>query len=330
MAHEFESGFFAGNRKAWHGLGTVIKEQGVHVDRALELGGIDWHVDKVPIMYKDVPVEGKFLTVRTDTDTPIEIVGSDYTVIQNREAFEFMDLLVDHEEVQWDSAGSLKGGRWVFGNLKLVEDVVIAGMSDERMERYITLLTSHDGSVALRAQATHIRTVCANTFSANLQGGGNKYVVKHGRNAELKLQDARAALDIVYNQTESIQAAAERLLRIPVGVGEFDKLLAHVLPVPPMPDRLSDITEKEEKAYRRAFEKREQHVAGYRHTFECSPNIENIRRTGWGALNAIVEYDDHHTQYTHRGNDPILEKRMVRIMQGHTTTQRAQEYLLAQ
>jgi hypothetical protein len=59
------------------------------------------------------------------------IVGERYNVLQNEELFDFADAMLDGG--RWETAGSLRGGRVVFGSLALDRETVLDpnGVSDK-------------------------------------------------------------------------------------------------------------------------------------------------------------------------------------------------------
>lgn len=124
--------FFSVKEKAWHGLGTIV-ESYPNSAEALKFAGLDYTVEKRPLftvdshnlatfkspdgneMYDgflpDILVPNYYSTVRTDTEEVLGIVGKDYKVIQNTEAFSFFDSIVGGGEgILYETAGALGKG----------------------------------------------------------------------------------------------------------------------------------------------------------------------------------------------------------------------------
>jgi hypothetical protein len=83
------------NKPAWHGLGQIFDAAGTLApdsETAIELAHLDWNVCKEPIALMDGrKVDDYFALVRQDTRNALYVVGNEYEVLQNREAFAFLD-----------------------------------------------------------------------------------------------------------------------------------------------------------------------------------------------------------------------------------------------
>ena len=94
MAALVESMFYV-RETPWHGLGVNV-EEAADSKNALVLAGLDWEVEK-----KDVIVPGCSsitdykATVRTADNTVLGIVSDRYKIVQNEDAFSFVDNIVD-------------------------------------------------------------------------------------------------------------------------------------------------------------------------------------------------------------------------------------------
>jgi len=117
MAHNLEqrdgsASFFSVKEKAWHGLGTII-ENCPDLTSAIELARLGFEVIKQPIFIEGGKVvPDKFATVRTDTGDILGVVGNQYHVVQNKEAFSFFDFLKD--EACFETGGVLNNGNIVW------------------------------------------------------------------------------------------------------------------------------------------------------------------------------------------------------------------------
>lgn len=284
MAHDIEidkngrASFFSGEGKAaWHGLGKNIEGKATAAE-ALELANLDWTVDLIPVSFPNPltgiqsPVPDRFAAVRSTDAKPLGIVGGDYNVVNNVEAFSFFDNVVDSGEAKYVTAGALQGGSKVFMTAK-VGDTFTVGDGDE-IENYLAISTSHDGTKAFTAFTTTIRIVCANTLTLGLAQAQNKWSLTHRQSLDGKVEEARNALKISFKYQDAFEAEVERLLAVEVNKDQFKTIIESILP---------DQKRKKERSVNELMD-----------VFENEPTVKHggAEGTGWGALNAVTYWTD--------------------------------------
>jgi len=207
---------FGRNTPAWHQIGTVV-EGAMTFEEVIKLGGLDYVVSKRQSYYKDsvasvdsecleegdafVEAEDSFVTVAEWPDkaaTVLGMVGKQYEVLQNVDAFKFFQPLIDSGEAVFDAAGVLGRGErvWV---LAKIPDMKMAVGKDDEVELYALYTNSHDGSAAVDCAATPIRVVCQNTLSWALTKGGNRahHRIRHTPSMGVKLEEASRVMGLV-------------------------------------------------------------------------------------------------------------------------------------
>ena len=179
MAHNLEIfgrevAFALRGEPAWHNLANVLFDENAHVTTQEMLDSaklLNWNVEleqvQFPADYRSV--SESFMVKRTNpfdggTDV-LAVVGDRYKVYQNEELFAFGDNLTDGG-AEWESAGSIKNGRQVFGSLVLPNEFTLdAQGANDKVKSYLLVTTSHDGSSAIQALVTPVRVVCQNTLN---------------------------------------------------------------------------------------------------------------------------------------------------------------------
>ncbi|WP_328869614.1 DUF932 domain-containing protein [Streptomyces sp. NBC_00287] len=186
---------------AWHSLGSVIPGGTSDIDTVLDLGGIDFEVETTPALYAwkgatrvDPDVRH---TVRTDTGASLGAVRQGYEIIQNRRAFEFLQELVNDDQVIWESAGALRGGKRAFVAMRLPQHVTIDpnGIND-RIVPFIVAINSHDGRSSFQVVTTPWRPVCGNTERLAVEHALTRWTVRHTRRATDHIKAARRTLGL--------------------------------------------------------------------------------------------------------------------------------------
>jgi phage/plasmid-like protein (TIGR03299 family) len=308
MAHELESekSFASFRQPAWHGLGTVFEEE-VSTKEMLELANLhEWNVHLEEVAIPDGFNSDKTYNYVTRTN-PFDrsqkdilgVVGERYRILQNEELFDFGDALLDGGG-RWETAGSIKGGRQVFGSLALERETVLdpSGVSD-KINTYLLVNTSHDGSIAIQASVTPVRVVCANTLNLALGSGIGRnrsvkqsYKIRHTQTAQGKIQAAREALGLAN-----------------IYMDEFDKVAQEMIQKQITQDKFMEIVLR---AYPRPEEDKKGAVSKWNTKVELIEDIYTgdfnhmIAGTAWGALNAMTERLDWYRSARKGKNESVL------------------------
>ena len=73
----------------------------VTVQQALDMGNLNYEVEKRPIFLADgTPIEGKYATTRISDNFVYDIVSNQYTIVQNKDAFDFINYM--SEDIQFE------------------------------------------------------------------------------------------------------------------------------------------------------------------------------------------------------------------------------------
>ena len=312
MAHELEineetgEATFASLRQpAWHKLGTVFENE-VNTAEMLKLAKLDnWNVrlEDVAIptgfesdkSYSFVSRTNPFNAEQTDV---LGVVGERYVPLQNEDLFSFGDNLLDGGG-RWETAGSIKGGRQVFGSIALRDGITLDpnGRAD-KIDNYLLINTSHDGSIAIQASITPVRVVCANTLNLALgnrgRGGSVKqsFKIRHTATASGKVQQAREALGIAHKYLDEFETMAQAMIQREVTKAQFDKVVATLYPAP----------EKDSKG---SFKKHNDKIDLINAIYVGDFN-NTISGTAWGVANALTERLDWYRSARGGNNESIL------------------------
>ena len=266
MAHNIEinngvASFAENGRKerAWHKLGQVF-DRPMTVKEALEAFHADFNVEMRNVavitpaiaeaMEKgDVPadlllealVEGRKATVRMDKMKPLGIVSDSYGIVQNRDAFTFIDTLCtgqvgDHAPVI-ECAGVLGKGERIFITAKFPDDIILDNKGDDRVEMYMIFTTSHDGTGSVKCMVSPCRVVCQNTLNLALSHNHGCLSLRHSSNIMQRLDltskentdFAYKALNLMNVYRKSLEQRFEHLRNIKIAERDLDRILAEVV-----------------------------------------------------------------------------------------------------
>jgi phage/plasmid-like protein (TIGR03299 family) len=319
-----ETAFASFREPAWHGLGTVFNEE-VSTKKMLELA----HLDKWNVRLEDVPIPDGFesdknysFVTRTnpfnaEQNDVLGVVGERYVPLQNEDLFDFGDLMLDNGG-RWETAGSIKNGRVVFGSLALERETILDpnGVAD-KVNTYLLINTSHDGSVAIQASITPVRVVCANTLNLALgnrgRGGSVKqsFKIRHTATASGKVQQAREALGLANAYMDKFDEMAKAMIETEITKDKFDELIELAYPKP----------ETDSKG---SFKKWETKIDIIQGIYQ-SATTNMIAGTSWGAFNALTERLDWHRAgrggntesilASASGFDPVITAEKNRLLQ---------------
>jgi phage/plasmid-like protein (TIGR03299 family) len=299
MAHLLESqngetAFASFREPAWHGLGEVFTEEVSTAEmlKKAKLNNWDVRLEDIEIPNQFSSDKNYSFVVRDNPFTKgnkdvLGVVGERYVPLQNEDLFDFADNLLDNGG-RWETAGSIKGGRVVFGALALERETVLDpnGVSD-KINTYLLVNTSHDGSIAIQASITPVRVVCANTLNLALgnrgRGGSVKqsFKIRHTQTAQGKVAVAREALGLANAYMDEFDKMASAMIETEITKAQFDKIVELAYPMPKDDAKKVSITKHANKIDLI----NDIYVGDFNNT---------ISGTAWGALNALTERLDWH------------------------------------
>jgi phage/plasmid-like protein (TIGR03299 family) len=294
---------------AWHRLGVNV-ELALNSKQARQLSGLDWTASKRDLVYSHAgePVKSRrtWSIVRDDTGAEIGAVGTKYKIIQNAEAFDFLDAVIGEFGAKYHTAGSVDGGEKVWMQCELVRHAFEPAPGDKVMA-FATFTNCHDGSGKAWCFPTTDRIVCRNTFCTASRNRHQGLGIRHTGDVKQLVNEARTALGIAIGEIGQFKEAADVMVHTPV-VAEafFSDLLDHILGVSAADalagsDALAAAvakTQAQQEIEARRIQRELDHRA-----YLLSDMIERyngpkcgvggIRGSAWAAFNAATEQADH-------------------------------------
>ena len=278
-------------RRAWYETQGVKLENVTSLETALKLSGLDFEVEKKPVYFnstfgmtneagKNLPpkftkIEGQFTTVRTDTMQPFGVVTDAYEILQNRDAFDFLDSLVV-EGAKFETAGFFKKNGAASYITMSTEPMMILG---DKFDPFMMISNGHDGGSAVKVCLTAIRAVCRNTAILALKKASNLVTVQHSKKMYDKLLVAQEVLLSNTKYMEELKIVAEELAVKPFSEEAFEALAYKLYPIE---------EEKSEIIQIRNLAQIEHLLRAYK-----QDDLQNLNGTAWKALQAVSDVNSH-------------------------------------
>ena len=321
--------FFSVKQKAWHGLGQIVQGYPTSAE-AMRFAGLDYTVEKRQIFTFDnanqaaekdlepkvagVEVPDFFATIRTDNEAVLGVVGKDYEVVQNVDAFAFFDSIVGGDGIAYETAGALGKGERIFITAKLPSYIKVG--KDDLIQQYLFLTTSHDGYGSVTAAFTPIRIVCNNTLNAALRNHSNCIKIRHTSNVKDRLETAHRLMGISNNIGAELEGIFNRWAKARITDSEVKKLIQ--LAMVPNKEVLRNIEAGKDDDLSSCFKNMCENAYEYAMT-NPSQTMETTSGSLFGAYNAVTGYFQNVRNYK---DD---ESKLKSLMFGGTGQQRTQK-----
>jgi len=322
--------FFSVKEKAWHGLGQIVQDYPTSSE-AIKFAGLDYKVEKrklftydnenntgnpdTEIIIPEIEVPNFYATMRTDTEEVLGVVGKDYEVVQNADAFSFFDAIVGGDGILYETAGALGKGERIFITAKLPGYIKVG--SDDVIEKYLFLSTSHDGFGSITAAFTPIRIVCNNTLNAALRNCSNSIKIRHTQNAKEHLEEAHKVMGISNRLSNELESIFNKWSKVRITDEKLKQLIQ--LAMVPNKEVLTNIKSGNLDELSTAFKNVCDNIYEYTQSAP-SQQTETTNGTVFGAYNAITGYFQNVRIYK---NDEAKLKSLLFGGTGQLRTQKA-------
>lgn len=272
MAH-----IFVDRTTTWHAIGKSVEECR-DMEQVLAKSGLDYTVTKEPVFMDcglgRVQIPNRFVTVRSSDNHPYDVVSDKFEIIQNREAFDFVNYMGD--ELSFEKAGETENGMvYIIGKLP---EVSILG---DAFTPHVIFRNGFNGKVKITAAITPLRLVCQNQFNFAFKNAANAITIRHVRNAEAKLEEARETLRMCGNYMQELNDMAEHFAGMKISGPQMERVVKYLFPIPE-DTAINPFKRKNLEDQRAAF------LAAH----EQEDN-RNFRGTAWGLVNAYTDFITH-------------------------------------
>lgn len=223
------------------GIGKDIRDCN-NIDEVINKANLNYYVEKAPLMAKmpftlngnndidelndEFAFEGHvyrncpnaYSTYRTDKNIPLGLVGDRYEVVQNIDAFSFLeDIIGEHKKSTYQFAGIFGYGERMFITIKIP---TITEVNTDRgkdiVDNYLVLSNSHDGSSSIDMLLTPVRVFCLNCLNAALKESNNHIRIRHTKNCNNRLTLGQEVIKMACDKAIDAQNLYNQLYKIKI------------------------------------------------------------------------------------------------------------------
>lgn len=285
------------------------------VKTIFEATGLDWVVEQKEVAVLEKDNNYSFLrnyvaNYRSDNNQFLGMVHpKDYKVVQNYDAFDFIDELPNFT---FEKVGMFNGGKKVFVVGKSNEQIAIDG-SDDLVNFYLTFLHGHDGKSGIRFILCPVRMFCMNQLNLMLQTANFKYNIAHTGDIQFKLAQIQKAIansrDYVTGLTQTIDTMINTK-----ATKSIEQLTLELIPIEDTDTAL--ITSRKE-------ETRQTIITLY----NDKPDLQNYKGTQFGIISAVSDYISH--AQPKRISHSTIDNTFISNIEGHALLEQTRLLLAA-
>lgn len=201
MAHciEINDRMYSTEGYSWHGLDTLVESITPETVKPILFDIIEGEI-MIDLDGEKVRMEGHKALIADYRQSkagielaegeelllPLHIPKSGYKVITNREILDVAAKSLKDVDAKITSAMSLENGKKFALSVNLGADVL--KVNNDEIHAHLNLISSHDGTMNLKAYDSTTRIVCMNTLIWSLQAAGEVgFTIRHTKNADLAL-----------------------------------------------------------------------------------------------------------------------------------------------
>lgn len=245
---------------------------------ALAAMGASFDVKLEPIqVIGGLTVENRFAVVRSDDLNPLEVVGSKYCVLQNRDAAKICDAMVAAKEALYEAGSLMDSGRkmWILMRRPAKFNVV----PGDTVESFVNVVNSHDGQSSLTIYPTSIRAGSNATLNVSVGHVGKAVRIRHTKGIA-NHQDLVKAIHVVREEFKLLEAAANKLVSKQLTQTQLDDFFKTICPkaFSATPVHRSVATKEDIMSY---------------FTHGSRNQLPGVKGTAWALFNGIVEWIDY-------------------------------------
>ena len=277
----------------WDGVGKDVSHC-LSTDAVFELAGLNYGIKKVPTYIKrgdfhdnslngfDLIAKGSdliqipvFAIVRDDNVTYLGNGTERLNPLANEKTRELCDVLFSLG-FRFENAGVFDGGKVTYVSMKWKGDV----LSGEKMDYYVVIINSFDGTKPFGIYITPVRISCKNTMNLAIKKAVRFWKIKHTRTAEIRLNEVQQSLMAFDHYIKGLDTEIDRMKLLTLNDKKVMSFFETLFPVENgMTQRMIDnsMRQREELAYR----------------YLNAPDLDGMEQSGFRLMCAVTDFADH-------------------------------------
>lgn len=280
---------------SWSNIGNEVKGCET-VEELLNRCNLNYDVVSKPIQYR---VGGSWYRdtehfINVDKDNPehvFGVVGKNYNICQNRDAFDFINDIDGDIEF-------LKAGETHSGLVYIISQLPEIKVLDDVIRPNVIFQNGHNGSFSIKANICMLRIICQNQFAHAFKDSSNSINIKHSISMNENLANAREVLKRTHEYIKNYEWSAEKFATQHI----TDEVLQRVIR-----ECIVNDAEKAEAEYSQNDIVR---IDAFKAAYAEDDN-NNFRGTAWGVINAVTDFTTH-LQPLKKISDKYYERQFVK------------------
>jgi phage/plasmid-like protein (TIGR03299 family) len=172
------------------------------VNELLDKFGLNWEVEKTPLILPNGSETPYFALVRSDNGQCLNSVKDSYVPFQNSELADLVIKIADKGGYNIHSGGKFNGGQKLYLQLESGNEIKSIGENRSKVIGYISGINSHDGTTSLKWGNVNFTICCRNTFAAATKQLQNS--AKHTQSIHAKVEEYLQQIGLIIKQETAI------------------------------------------------------------------------------------------------------------------------------
>lgn len=265
-----------------------------NIQLALANANLDYIVEGSPIYRKwngqEIENPDYVETVRLTDGHSYGVVSRNYGIVQNSEAFDFVNYIDAPIEF-------VKGGETSNGMVYIISKLASVNILGDEFTPYVLFRNSFNGRYALSACICPLRIVCQNQFNISFRETANTINIRHTVNAADKMREAQIVLANTVQYLDTLKKRAEELAGQGISLSDKRTIINALFPITDkMTDRQKAVINNKILAFEAALNREDNRA---------------FRGTAWGIVNAYTDFITHEEPI--RQTATAVENRFVSV-----------------
>ena len=272
------------------------------IEEAFEISKMNYSVEQAEIMNSTNLniIPDKKVLYRGDNGLTLGVVGSNYGLLQNSEAFAFFDIILKTQNASITKIIEKDGGKKIT-LISEVKDIGFDARPGDSVGLQYRLQNSFDGTGSAQVSFYALRLVCKNGLTRSDET--SKVSIRHSKNIHSRMEEALKIIAKGEEWIEYFKEISQHLTQKIVDKQMVENFLNNLF---------GEKSEKKKEIVIEKFEK----------------GMGNGQGTAWDLYNGVTEFIDHSSRYTEGIFDEIKTLEYSLYGQGSDIKEKALELLL--